>query len=81
LASAEFAVNNKDFTFHCKLQERTENGRGYKEERKGRESNGVCGKDEESTCRSRSGVEEDARRYKETSRQGKEGNRRLKERG
>ena len=41
--------SNKGFAFHGKLQERVKNGRRYKKVRKGRESDGVCGKDEEDT--------------------------------
>jgi len=49
LASAEFVVNNKGVVFYGKLWKRVENGRQYKKKEKGRKSDGICGKDEEST--------------------------------
>jgi len=52
LASAEFAVNNKIYTATKVLPFIVNYGRelrmGYKKERKSRESNRICGKNEES---------------------------------
>ena len=41
--------SNQGLALHGKLWKRIENGRRYKKERKGRKSNKVCRKDEEST--------------------------------
>jgi len=73
------SYGNKGFAFYNKLQKRVENRKKYKKERKDRESDGVCGENEESTQRSRSSIKEGIRRYEETNKSGKEGNQRLEE--
>ena len=73
------SYSNKGFAFYGKLQKRVENGKEYKEERKDRESDGVCRENEESTQRSKNNIKEGIERYEETNKSGKEGNQRLEE--
>ena len=61
------SYSNKGIVFYGKLWNRAENVRWYQKERKGRESNRVCGKDEESTGESSGSFKEGVRKYEETS--------------
>ena len=72
--------SNQSLTLYGKLWKRVENGRRYKEERKGRKGNRVCRKDEKSIGGGRDSTKEGIRGYKEVDRQGEEGKWRLEER-
>ena len=65
--------SNKDIPIHSKLWKGVENRGRYKEKRKSRKGNGVCGKNEEDARGSRSSIEKSTGGYEETSGQGKKG--------
>ena len=59
--------SNKDISIYSKLWKGVENGGRYKEKRKSRKGNGVCGKNEEDARGSRSSIEEGVRKDKTTN--------------
>jgi len=58
---------NKNISIYSKLWKEVENRGGYKEKRKSRKGNGVCGENKEGVRENRSSVKESIGGYEKTS--------------